>query len=322
MPEKLALPRPPRDLALRTGHALSDEQDLWAEWERVGAEQREMIKMALPPEWSFAGKRTLDFGCGSGRTLGHFQSEAELAEMWGCDTHAPSIDWLRQNLSPPFQFFAVSEAPEIPRPDEFYDFVWAMSVFTHITDEWSGWLLELHRTMKVGGLALISFLGEGMIGRLIGENWDPDRVGMNSLLLGQSWDDGGPIVFHSEWWIRAHWGRAFEIVWLHDHLEGHGLVLLRKRDVVISRGDLERLDDDEPREIAALLHNLEQLHDEDRRLRGERDDLSSNYLALQRQLHDMESTKVWRFTRPLTRVYSSIRSRVARNPATVERQDS
>jgi SAM-dependent methyltransferase len=312
MLETPAIARPPRDLALRTGHSLSDEPDLWAEWERVGAQQRDMIKMALPPEWSFAGKRTLDFGCGSGRTLRHFGAEAELAEMWGCDTHEPSIDWLQENLSPPFQFFAVRDEPEIPRPDGYYDFLWAMSVFTHITREWSGWLLELHRTLKVGGLALISFLGEGMIGRLIGEEWDPDRIGMNSLLLGQSWDDGGPIVFHSEWWIRAHWGRAFEVVWLHDHLEGHGLVLLRKRDVDISRADLERLDDEEPRELAALLHNIEQLHDEDCRLRSDRDDLSRNYATLQRQLQEMQATRVWRFTRPLTRAYSGVRSKAAR----------
>ena len=23
---------------------------------------------------------------------------------------------------------------------------------------------------------------------------------------------GGPIVFHSEWWVRERWGRAFDVV--------------------------------------------------------------------------------------------------------------
>ena len=46
---------------------------------------------------------------------------------------------------------------------------------------------------------------------LIGETWDEDRIGMNSLFHGHPWSLGGPISFNSPWWIRSHWGRAFEI---------------------------------------------------------------------------------------------------------------
>ena len=35
---------------------------------------------------------------------------------------------------------------------------------------------------------------------------------MNPLMHGYSWDHGGPIAFNSHWWLRAHWGRAFDIV--------------------------------------------------------------------------------------------------------------
>src|SRR3712207_8661275 len=37
------------------------------------------------------------------------------------------------------------------------------------------------------------------------------RIGMTVLGYGHPWEAGGPMVLHSEWWIRAHWGRAFEI---------------------------------------------------------------------------------------------------------------
>jgi SAM-dependent methyltransferase len=248
---------------------LAEGAEFWAEWDRVGAEQAKLIKMALPTDWSFEGRRALDFGCGSGRTLRHFGSESDVCEMWGCDIHVESIEWLQSHLIPPFHFFVVGTEPQIPQPDDYFDFVWAMSVFTHITDEWSGWLLELRRVLKPGGLALVSFLGEGMITSLIGEQWDPDRIGMNTLRVAQSWDDGGPLVFHSEWWLRAHWGRAFDIVWLHDHPQGHGLALLSKRDVTLTRADLEILEPNEPREVSALRHNIAQLHREETGMRRE-----------------------------------------------------
>lgn len=262
-----ALPLPPYHLATRTG-GINDVNNFWTEWEQIGEVQAGIVRSYLPAEWSRPGRRTLDFGCGSGRTLRQFLGEADSWDMWGCDVHLESIEWLNGHLDPPFHFFAVDETPTIPKPDEYFDLIWAFSVFTHVTDQWSNWLLELHRTLKSDGLALISFLGQHMIGPLIEETWDADRIGMNCLRVSQSWDIGGPTVFHSEWWLRAHWGRAFEILQLDDeNAGGHGFVLLRKRDVQITGADLTEFEATEQREIAALQHNLEQLHSEERRLR-------------------------------------------------------
>jgi hypothetical protein len=77
--------------------------------------------------------------------------------------------------------------------------------------------------------------------QIAGEEWDPDRVGMNVMTYGEPWDRGGPDVMHSPWWIRAHWGRAFEILRLEPGEQGaHGLVVMRKRAVALTREDLER----------------------------------------------------------------------------------
>jgi hypothetical protein len=112
---------------------------------------------------------------------------------------------------------------------------------------------------------------------LIGEPWEEDRIGFNAVLYGNSWDKGGPLTFLSPWWIRAHWGRAFEIVSLkpataYDPLTGkplgHGVVLLRKRDVHLTIEDIDRIDVDEPREIVALQHNVRQLANETKKLRA------------------------------------------------------
>jgi SAM-dependent methyltransferase len=265
-------PRPPLRLARRVGEL--DPADPWGHWDQVGAEIRARIDASLPPEWDWEGKRALDFGCGAGRVLTQFAAEAELAEFAGCDIDAPSIEWAEQNLRPRFHPFLVSEAPALPTEDGHYDLIWAASVFTHLTDDWAAWMLELRRVLTDDGLLMVSILGPGMWSAIADGEWQEDRTGMCVLRAGQPWSIGGPTVFHSEWWIREHWGRCFEIVALDSGADPwrHGWVVLKKRGNEISAAELERLADD-AREVEALRHNIELLHAEDRRMRP-------RYLAL------------------------------------------
>jgi tetratricopeptide (TPR) repeat protein len=163
---------------------------------------------------------------------------------------------------------ACGEEPGLPFADGFFSLIYAISVFTHLTDHATGWLLELHRTMADGGLLMLTFLGEGMID-LINEPWEEDRIGFNPTQHGTSWDLGGPVTFISPWWIREHWGRAFEIVELRPHTSlqegkptGHGLALLRKRHGHFSAADIDAPAPNEPREARALQHNVRQLSGE------------------------------------------------------------
>src|SRR5919197_1261539 len=97
-----------------------DDPDVAAGYEHIGRHSRARIERLLPAPWSWEGKRVLDFGCGAGRTLRQFRSEAEHAEFYGCDIDGPSIDWLDAHLSPPFHVFRNSEAPALPHPDDFF----------------------------------------------------------------------------------------------------------------------------------------------------------------------------------------------------------
>jgi SAM-dependent methyltransferase len=280
-------------------------------FEESGHGHRQFIGELLPDDWDWAGKRTLDFGCGVGRILRNFFPETPVAEFWGCDIDLPSIEWLQANLEPPFHFFATEEEASLPQEDGFFDLIYAFSVYTHFTENWAGWMLEHHRVLGDGGYLLVSFLGEGMSEALTGEPWDADRTGMNSLLHGYPWELGGPIAFNSEWWIKAHWGRAFEIVGLRPHgggdpPQGHGMALLRKRPVAITAEELLRLEPDEPREIAALQHNVEQLRDDTLRLRAETAHLRELLTAAEagerdnlRIRDELEASSSWRLTAPL-----------------------
>jgi SAM-dependent methyltransferase len=264
-----AAPIPPRNLIERIGGRRPDQSDEWFRelYERSGRARKAAIIDALPDGYSFEGRRVLDFGCGSGRVLRQFLLEAASGEFWGCDLHRPTIAWLDEHLSPPLHFYVNDEIP-MPHPDSHFDLVYAISVFTHITHDWSAWLLELHRILKPEGLLLVTFIGPGEWRLTMSEPPDENGLGMCVQRLGQRLDDtSGPRVLHSPWWLRSHWGRAFEILSLRSSgfaggHTGHGFVLGRKRGVSLSRDDLERPEPEDPRELEAWRQQLLVLEEE------------------------------------------------------------
>jgi SAM-dependent methyltransferase len=283
---------PPRRLTYRVGCPRTSLRPLQLYVQR-GAEFRTAIESFLPPNWSFTDRRVLDFGCGAGRVLRHFLPDGTRGEFWGCDIDERSIRWVQDHLCPPLHAYRCGDVPPLPHPAGYFDLVLALSVLTHITDSWSAWLVELHRILADDGLLLATFMGEGVIQGLIGEPWDEDRIGMNVVRSGRDWSRGGPMVLHSPWWIRAHWGRAFEVVELtpsgfaRDSPVGQGAVLLRKKPVTVTTDDLERWEPDEPRELEAMRHNLRQL---------------------QREVAALRDSRSWRFTQPLRDLLSVSRT--------------
>lgn len=251
------LPRPPIELAFRVGDQAGDP---WPDFDLIGSECRREILASLPAGWSWKGSRVLDFGCGVGRVLRHFTSELQQgAELHGCDIHEPSIRWMQEH-TPQFHAFVNAERPPLDRPDSFFDLVWAMSVFTHLDlESWAGWLLEMHRILKPEGLLVATYLGSSSA--VLDEPWNDDHIGINSLSAGNSWDAAGPLTLLSDWWLRAHWGRAFEVVSLRPAL-GHDMAVLRRRDVSLTEEDLERPEPDEPRELSSARHYARQLYAE------------------------------------------------------------
>lgn len=253
------LPYPPTNLVTRVGTV--DGVDPMKFYIDEGLRLRAVIAELLPASWDWNRKRVLDFGCGSARVLRHYAPEAARGQFWGCDIDQASIRWAQANLSPPFTFFVNGSTPPLPLPKGSLDLVWAMSVFTHISDSWSDWLLEMHRLLDRDGLLIASFLGDGMWTPLVGEPYDENQVGMSVL---RHWTGPEAWVFHSEWWLREHWGRAFEILHVQRPPRDstgapqitHSYIVLRRREVDIDSLTLKQVDPHDPREIAGLQTGL------------------------------------------------------------------
>lgn len=243
-PRAVPLPVPPQELwavhadYLETGeHHSTTMRDLCA-------------KHGLP---LVDGLRILDFGCGTGRVLRHLVDITESGEVWGADLDSERIDWCRANLTPPFRFITTDTAPHLPFEDNYFDLVFAGSVFTHITDQDDAWLMELRRITRPGGLLYLSVIERDMIESVLSQegptpykDWfareletgaDLDlafREGVAAL------DDGAgmfavgedayiPNVFHDREYLRTYWGSMLE--WL-DLVEEawfrQAVVVLRK----------------------------------------------------------------------------------------------
>ncbi|HEX4033695.1 MAG TPA: class I SAM-dependent methyltransferase [Solirubrobacteraceae bacterium] len=285
-----AVPLPPEALVRRVGWDIHSRDPGEVYLERGGT-QWALVKSLLPADFDLSGRRVLDFGSGAGRIVRHALAEDPQAEYWACDIDEPSVAWMAANLAPPLHPFRVEAWPPAAQPDGHFGLIFSFSVFTHLLDEWSAWLLDLHRMLSDDGIAVITIFGPG-----IDTHGDlpihDEQIGMNFLSPGMTWDQGGPLIVHSEWWLRAHWGRAFEVLELRPGtptgpppLYGQGAVVMRKRPGKFAVEELERWEPDEPRELAALRHNVTSLRSEGEDLRA--------------AIRIYESSRSWRLTKPL-----------------------
>ena len=286
------LPRPPHDLASRV-FSLPIGSDPESAYEQLGAQTKEQILRMLPDDWSFDGRKVMDFGSGAGRTLRHFREEARDGEFWGVDLHGPSVEWMLENICPPFNAWQSAAVPPLALEYGTFDLIYTVSVFTHLTDESLPWLLELHRLLKPGGLLINSYMGRWNSEWFAHETWNEDRVGMNMLYRHRDWESGGPAVLISDWWLHEHWGRAFDVVETDPQFHNYSWVTLRKKDVKLTTEDLQRPGDD-PREFAALHHNIRQLQREEVRELEHAEELHAGALREQAhryegRIHDLEN---------------------------------
>ena len=144
------------------------------------------------------------------------------------------------------------EAPLPPLPDRSARLIWSASGFTALTGGWAKWLGNVERLLAKDGIAVIGLAAKERFELLTGEPWNESRIGM-TVLDGLN-GTGHPVVFHSEWWLRSHWGRAFGGVELR---EGDGLrhVLLSRPSGRITASELERAAEDDERELDAAAAN-------------------------------------------------------------------
>lgn len=131
----------------------------------------------------------LDFGCGCGR-IGRWFSDLTRTHFDACDYNGELVAWCDANL--PFLHARKTELePPLPYPSQNFDFLYAFSVFTHLSVELAQcWMAELRRIIRPGGLMWFTIHGESYRERLLPEEklrfdageiivWLPEIAGTN-----------------------------------------------------------------------------------------------------------------------------------------------
>jgi SAM-dependent methyltransferase len=157
----------------------------------------------------------LDFGCGCGRITRWF-ADLTRPDINGCDYNPDLVAWCDENL----HFMHVLKTdlePPLPYADNAFDFLYAFSVFTHLSAELAGlWVAELGRVVKPGGLLWFTIHGASYRERLLPEQrarfdageiivWFPEIEGTN--LCGAHWPDSA---------VKSMLGSDFEVL---DHFD-------------------------------------------------------------------------------------------------------
>lgn len=195
-PDGLPLPSP------RMVYLVTGQSNVKAFYEN-GAVGAACIQNAL----NRAGRRLedfrviLDFGCGCGRIVRHWSGLRDV-EVQGIDRNPRLVAWCREAF--PFGRFSVNA---LDRPlecgDSEIDFVYAISVFTHLTESAQDfWMGELHRVLVPGGLLYLTTCGASWAQKLARGDRSRFEAGDCVVLGGHFNGENTCMAYHPEPYVR------------------------------------------------------------------------------------------------------------------------
>lgn len=146
--------------------------------------------------------KILDFGCGCGRVLPWLQMIYPSAKAYGCDIESDLAGWLRDNLRDA-EISVTDHQPPLPFPNNFFDAVYSISVFTHLPEDMQfAWLRELGRVTKPGGRLAFTTHGPSVQPALKNRDFVYSE-GISSKDFPSFYQN----TFHSHEYIKREWSR-------------------------------------------------------------------------------------------------------------------
>lgn len=162
--------------------------------------------------------RVLDFGCGCGRiTRAAYRAARPGVRLSGLDIDAEAIGWAQANCPAVADFRVGPDLPPAPYPDAAFDFVFGVSVFTHLPEDMQfAWLAELRRITTPGAYLALTTHGEAILD--MHREWfdDTERLKRGFYFKPVGGTPGLPdyyqVTYHSAEYVRREWAKFFEVV--------------------------------------------------------------------------------------------------------------
>lgn len=184
----------------------------------------------------------LDFGCGCARILQHLVDHVGAARLYGCDIDAIGIEWSKANVDYA-EFYTNVPMPPLKYEAGSFDFIYALSVFSHLNEEMQrAWFYEMDRILAPGGLFYFSFSGPFVVDSYEKDH-PPDKTAEYKMRGFTFVENIGDKVL-PDWYqtslqnidfLKTQFPASFELI---EHVErGHtnfqDRVLIRKRAPVV-----------------------------------------------------------------------------------------
>ncbi len=153
----------------------------------------------------------LDFGCGIGRVMRRWKT-VRGPEFYGTDYNPSLVDWCRDHLKfAEFQTNTLNGG--LGYESGSMDFVYALSVFTHLDAALQTfWMNELRRVLKPGGLAFITVHGRHYLGHLEDDERKDFEAGNAVVRLARREGSNDCASFHPENAVRNGLASEFHVV--------------------------------------------------------------------------------------------------------------
>jgi len=152
----------------------------------------------------------LDFGCGCGRIIRHWRNLG-VSRLSGSDCSASAIMWCRRSF--PFAEFKLNEpGTGLDYDDDQFDFIYAISVFTHLSEAGQFfWMNELTRILKPGGYLLITVQGTRRLHVLQPHERQRFQSGQLVVVNPMASGTNDCYVFHPEQYVRSSLSRGLTV---------------------------------------------------------------------------------------------------------------
>lgn len=149
-------------------------------------------------------KHVLDFGCGLGRVLSQMGAKLPHAEFTGYDIDPLMLEWGKHLLQESQVHFVAST---LDLADQSFDFIYAISVFTHLAVTTEYWLAEIHRLLAPNGSAFITFHDETLLAELVDtaqvQGFPAGMKLTERYVVGQDTTEGGAAM--GTFYATAYW---------------------------------------------------------------------------------------------------------------------
>jgi SAM-dependent methyltransferase len=172
------------------------------------------------PEQPIETMEILDFGCGVGRVaLPFFYKHRRPTAC--VDVMPEAIGYLR-DVIPEAHPILGPFLPPLPYPDDAFDAIYAISVWTHLNPEAAtAWLTEMARLLKPGGLALLSTASHSQLAihrehrRKLWADVSDDVFNRQGMVFrGRHAEEKGGvygIAVHTPEWIKSEWSKVIPV---------------------------------------------------------------------------------------------------------------